>query len=89
MEAITQPDQGQSDDMMQHQLLEILPRLLQHEQQDQTLLSPVTGLKQVVCLEQAFMRLMREVLKHGSCVEIPHRGAAHDIQTERTVDTKV
>lgn len=35
------------------------------------------------------MRLVREILKHGSRVEVPHRGAAHDVQTERTVNAKV
>lgn len=89
VEAVAQPDQGQGDNVVQDQLLEILAWLLQHQQQDQGLLSPVTGLQQVVGLEQTLVGVVREILEHASRVEVPDGGSRHDIQAEWTVDAKV
>ena len=89
MEAITQPDQSQSNDMMQHQLFEILPRLLQHEQQHNSLLSPITRLQKIISLEDSLVTAVRETLKHGIRVEIPDRRATHNVQAKRTENGKV
>lgn len=89
VESVAQPDQGQSDDMMRNQLLEVLTRLLQHQHQHNRLLRPITRLQQVIRLEHALMRAVRESLVHASRVEIPHRAATHDPHAERTVEPKV
>lgn len=89
MEAVTQPDQSQSNDMMQDQLFEIFPRLLQHEQQHNSLLSPVARLQQIVSLEDSLVTAVRETLKHGIRVEIPDGRATHDVQAKGTEDGKV
>jgi hypothetical protein len=89
MEAITQPDQSKSDDMMQHQLFEILSRLFQHEQQHNSLLSPITRLQKIVSLKDSLVGAMREALKHGICVEVPDGRATHDVQAKGTEDGKV
>lgn len=89
MEAIAQPDQRQGNDMMANKFLEVLPRLLQLQQQHNRLLSPVACLKQVVSLEEGFVFTVREVLEHGRRVEIPDIRSTHDVQPERTKDRKV
>lgn len=89
VEAITQRNQGQSNDVVSDQLLEILAGLLQLQKQDNRLLGPVTRLQKIVCLEERLMFTVRESLEHGSRVEVPNVRAAHDIQTERTKDPKV
>jgi hypothetical protein len=89
MEAVAQPDQSQSNDMMQDQLFEILSRLLQHEQQHNSLLSPITRLQKIVSLEDSLVGAVREPLKHGIRVEVPDWRAAHDVQAKRTEDGKV
>lgn len=89
MEAVAQPDQSQGNDVMQHQLFEILPRLLQHEQQHNGLLSPITRLQQIVSLEDSLVTAVRETLKHGIRVEIPDGRATHDVQAKGTENGKV
>lgn len=89
MEAVAQRNQSQSDDVVQHELLEVLARLLQHEDHDQTLLRPVCSLEQVVCLEVRIVGLMREADVHRIGVEEPHRRAAHDEEPVRAEDAKV
>lgn len=89
MEAVTQPDQGHCDNVMQDQLFEILSGLLQHEQQDNGLLCPVAGLQQIVGLEDSFVATVRETLKHGICVEVPDWRTVHDVQAKGTENGKV
>ena len=89
MKPITQPNQRQSDNMMSHQLLKILPRLLQPQTQHNKLLSPITRLQQVVRFEYALVRPMRKPLKHALRIEIPHRRPTHHIQTQRPKDRKI
>ena len=79
MKPITQPNQRQSDNVMSHQLLEILPRLLQSQTQHNKLLSPIARLQQVIRLEHALMRPMWKPLKHARCIEIPHWRSTHHI----------
>ena len=87
---ITQPDQRQRDDMMGHQLLKVLPWLLQHEQQHAHLLQPVARLDEIVCFECSRVQSVRKAVVHGPGVEVPERGlVAHDVQAERTEDAKV
>ena len=89
MEPITQPNQRQSHNMMSHQLLKILPRLLQPQTQHNKLLSPITRLQQVIRFKHALVRSMWEPLKHACRIEIPHRRPAHHIQSQRSKDGKV
>lgn len=89
MKPITQPNERQRDDMMRHQLLKILPRLLQHQHQHNSLLRPVTRLQQVIRLKNRLMRAVRKPLVHARRVEIPHGAAAHDPDAEGPVDPKV
>ena len=79
MKAITQPNQRKGDDVMQHQLPEILPRLLQLQQQHYRLLGPIRRLQQVVGLETRLVRSVREAFVHARCAEIPDGRAAHDV----------
>src|SRR5690242_10031540 len=89
VEAVAQPDQRERDDVVRNQLLEVLARLLQHEKQHNSLLRPVTSLQEVVRLEHALVRAVREPLVHASGVEVPHGAAAHDPDAERAVETKI
>ena len=89
MEPVAQSNQGQGDDVVSNELLEVLSGLLQLQQQDNRLLGPVACLKQVECLEERLMFSVRESLKHGSRVEVPDIRPAHDIETERTENAKV
>ena len=87
---ITQPDQRQRDDVMRHQLLKVLARLLQHQQQHAHLLQPVARLDEVVRLERGRVEPMRKAVVHGARVKVPEwRLVAHDVQPERTEDAKV
>lgn len=74
---------------MSDQLLEILARLLKLQHEHNCLLCPVTRLEKVVSLEQRLVLAVREVLEHGSGVEVPDIRPLHDVQAERTENTKV
>lgn len=89
METVAQPDQGHRDNVMQNELFEILSGLLQHEQQDNSLLRPVTCLQQIVGLEDSFVATMREALKHSICVEVPDWRTVHDVQAKGTENGKI
>ena len=89
VEAVAQSNKRERDDVVQHQLLEILTRLLKLQHQDNSLLRPVRSLQQVVSFEASLVSSVREALVHASGVEVPHRRARHDPQTERTEDGKV
>jgi hypothetical protein len=89
MEAVAEPDQTDGDDVVRNQLAEILPRLLEHKEQYNELLCPVTCLEQVVCLDKCLVCAMREILVHACGVEVPDRCACHDPQPKRAVQSKV
>lgn len=89
VEAVAQGNEGQSDDMVSHKLLEVLARLLHAQQQDNGLLRPVRSLEQVVELEDGLVGLVREGLVHASRVEVPYRCSTHDIQARRSHEHKV
>jgi hypothetical protein len=72
MEAVTQPNQSHCDEMMRNKFLEIFSRLLQHQQQNNHLLSPVTGLQEVVGFEEAVVALMRKSIIKGGCIKKPN-----------------
>ena len=75
--------------MVSHELPEVLARLLQLQQQHDRLLRPVACLQEVVGLKEGVVRAVRERLVHAGSVEVPHRRAAHDVQTERAEDAEV
>ena len=89
VEAIRQPDQGQRDDMMHDQLLEILAGLLQQQHQDQPLLGPVARLQQVVGLEPGVVGAVGEALVHAADVEEPDGGAGEDVEADGPGDGEV
>ena len=89
MEAVAEPNQCQRHNMMQHQLFEILPRLLQQQDQHEPLLRPVTCLQEVVGFEPRLMRPVRETFVHAFHVEEPDRCPTKHIQPYRPRDAKV
>jgi len=89
VEPVAQVNEGQSDDMVCHKLLEVLARLLHAQHQDNSLLRPVRSLEQVVELEDGLVGLVREGLVHASRVEIPYRSSAHDIDARRSHECKI
>jgi hypothetical protein len=89
MEAVAEPDQTDGDDMVRNQLAEILPRLLEHQQQHDELLCPVARLQQVVCLEQRLAGPVRKILVHAPGVEVPDGCARHDPEPKGAVEAKV
>ena len=80
MESVAQPYQCQSDDVVSDQFLEILPRLFQLQTQDNGLLRPVAGLKEIIRFEHRFVAPVREILIHAYSTEIPDRCPRHHIQ---------
>lgn len=82
VESVTQSDEGQSDNVVEHQFLEILAGLFQLEHQDDCLLRPIRCLQEIVRLEYSFVCSMREAFVHSSSVEVPNRSPAHHIQAK-------
>lgn len=89
MESVAEADKSQGNDVVAHELLEVLSRLLQLQQQHNCLLGPVTCLQQVKRLEVRLMLPVREAFKHGSRVKVPNIGPAHHVKTKRTKNAKV
>lgn len=83
MEAVAQPNQRQRHDMVRHQLLEVLARLLKAQQHHDALLRPVRRLEQVIKLEDGLVRAVRKGLVHAGRVKVPHGAAAHDVDARR------
>ena len=78
VEAVAQRYERQADNVMAHKLLEVLAWLFHAQQQDDSLLRPVSGLEEVVELEDALERLVREALVEAARVKVPHGRPAHD-----------
>lgn len=89
VEAVAEADEGETDDVVGDELLEILTGLLHSEDEDNGLLSPVCGLEEVVELDTGLLSAMGEILVHASGVEVPDRSAAHDVHAKGTEDTKI
>lgn len=89
VEAVAEADERQADNVVAHELLEVLARLLHAQHEDNGLLGPVGGLEQVVELEDGLVCLVREVGVHAGSVEIPDGGAAHDIHAPRAGEGEV
>jgi len=89
MKAITAPNQRQRNDMMQHQLLKVLARLLEHEDQHQSLLRPVARLEEVVRLEDRLVTPVGKTLEHARGAKVPHGAPTHDINPQRPEDAKI
>lgn len=79
VEAVGSEDQGQGDNVVGYQFLEVLSRLLETHKQDDHLLRPVCSLREVVGLEDSIVRLVRESLEHASGVEVPDGCPRHDV----------
>lgn len=89
MEPIAQENQGEGDDMMQHQLAEIFPRFLQQQDEHDELLRPVGSFEQVVRFEQSLVRPVREPFIHPRRVEVPDWCPAHNVQSKGTEDGEI
>lgn len=89
METIAEANEGQADNVMSNELLEVLSRLFHTKDQDNGLLSPVSSLEEVIKLDDALVGTVREVLVHAASVEIPDGSAAHDVHASRPENTKV
>lgn len=89
VEAVAKSNEGQTDDVVADQLLEVLAGLLHAEDEDDGLLGPVGGLEEVVELDEGLVRLVWEALVHAGGVEVPDRGAAHDIHAKGAEDAEV
>lgn len=89
MEAVAEPDQANGDEVVGNELTEIFPRLFKHKEQDDQLLCPVASLEQVICFDKTVIGSVREAFVHGRSVEVPDRGARHDPEPKRTIETKI
>lgn len=89
VEAVAQRYERQADNVVAHELLEVLARLLHAQQQHDGLLRPVSGLEEVVELEDALERLVREALVEAARVKVPHGRPAHDVHARRPQHAKV
>lgn len=78
--------------MVEHEFLEVLARTLKLKYQNDGLLTPVSCLKEIVCLEYSFVRLVRIAFEHGCSPEIPQDTSfcvLHHIKAEWSKDTEV
>ena len=89
VKAVAEANKQQTDDMVSHQLLKVLARLLHPQQQHDGLLRPVRRLEEIVELEVGRQRAVREALVHASDVKVPHRRTAHDVHARRPRAPKV
>ena len=89
VETVAETDQGERDNVMADQLLEVLAGLLHAEHQHNGLLGPVRRLEQVVKLEVGLMRPVGRVFVHAAGVEEPDGGPRHDEHASRAEDAKV
>ena len=89
VEAVAQPNKCKRDNMMANKLFEVLPRLLQPQQEDDGLLGPVTRLQQIVGFEGSFLRSMWESLKLSRRIDIPKWTPRHHVQGEWPKEGKV
>lgn len=79
VKAVAEADESQADNVMAHELLEILAGLFQAKDEHDGLLRPVGGLEEVVELDGGLVRAMGEILVHAARVEVPHRRLGHDV----------
>ncbi|KAH3682190.1 hypothetical protein WICPIJ_006853 [Wickerhamomyces pijperi] len=84
VENIAGPDQKNRNNVMEHQLHEILSRLLNLQHQDTRLLRPEGSLHQVEDLVQVVVREVRIGEVHVGGVEVPQVRVVHDVKPERT-----
>lgn len=89
MEAVAEGDEGQADEVVAHELLEVLAGGLHAEDEDDGLLRPVGGLEEVVELEAVLVGHVREALVEAGRVEVPDGGPAHDVHAPGAAEGKV
>ncbi|KAG7731931.1 hypothetical protein KL948_002864 [Ogataea haglerorum] len=89
VEPVRQADQQHRDDVVEHELLEVLARLLQLQDQHHALLRPERRLRQVVELEQVEVGDVRVLLVERPRVEVPHRRLLHHVQPQRAAHAVV
>ena len=89
VKAVAEGNERQRHDVVRHELLEVLARLLEPQHHDEGLLGPVRGLEQVVELEGGLVRRVGEALVRGANVKVPHDGAAHHVDARGARKGKV
>lgn len=89
METVAQPNQSERNDMVAHQLIEILPRLFQLQDHHNSLLCPKAGLEQIVRFEQALVLSMWKIFEHSRGVEVPDRRSRHNVETVWYEDAQI
>lgn len=89
MEAVAEGDEGEGDNVVADELLEVLAGPLHAEDEDDGLLGPVGALEEVVELDEGVVGAVGEALVHAAGVEVPDRGAAHDVHAQGPEDGEV
>jgi len=89
VESVAAANQRKTDDVMGHELTEVLARLLHTEDKDNGLLGPVGGLEEVVELDNSLLVPVGKILVHAAGVEVPDGRLAHDVHSGGTQDAEV
>lgn len=89
VEAVAEANESQTDNVVADELLEVLATLLHAEDENDGLLRPVGGLEEIVELDDALVGAVRVALVEAASVEVPDRGAAHDVHAKGAEDAKV
>lgn len=66
--------------MVHDEFFKVLPRLLELQEENDTLLQPVRSLEEIVRLEVCGVGAVRVELIVGSAIEVPDGGVVHNIQ---------
>lgn len=82
MEAVGESNEGERDEMVHDEFFIVLAGLLEPEEEDYHLLSPESGLEEIVELELGLVRLVGVFLVEGARVEVPDGRLVHDIETK-------
>lgn len=89
VEAVAEADERQTDKVVAHKLLEVLPGRFHAEDEYDGLLRPVGGLKKVVEFEAVFVGLVWEPLVHSRGIKIPHWCLAHNVHAPWAAESEI
>lgn len=89
VETIRRPDQRDRNNVVHHELFEVLAWLLHSEDKHDSLLCPVCTLKEVIKLEVSIQSLVWISLKHAGHSEVPNRSMAHNPESQRSSAAEV
>ena len=89
VKAVAEEDERERDNVVADKLLEVLAGLLHAENEDNGLLGPVGGLKEVIEFEETALGAVGKRLVHAARVEVPDGCLAHDVHAQRSKDGEV